>query len=83
MEEEPTALAVRMPLYERLRSVLRDGIESDELRPGDAFPTETELINEHALSRITVGRAIAELHTGSSNGTIRCHARMERRWRPP
>ena len=51
----------RLPLYERLRSVLRDRIERGELRPGDSFPSESELITEHALSRITVRRAIAEL----------------------
>ena len=51
----------RLPLYERLRSVLRERIESGELRPGDAFPSESELIAEHAISRITVRRAIAEL----------------------
>ena len=51
----------RLPLYERLRSVLRDRIERGELRPGDTFPSESELITEHALSRITVRRAIAEL----------------------
>jgi GntR family transcriptional regulator len=61
MEQEAATMAGPAPLYERLRTLLRDRIESGELRPGDAFPSETELINEHALSRITVRRAIAEL----------------------
>ncbi len=54
-------MAGRVPLYERLRTVLRDRIERGELHPGDLFPSESELIDEHALSRITVRRAIAEL----------------------
>jgi GntR family transcriptional regulator len=61
MEEEAAGMVARTPLYGRLRAVLRDRIESGEFRPGDAFPSESELIGEHALSRITVRRAIAEL----------------------
>ena len=49
------------PLYLQLQSLLRNRIESGEYRPGDAFPSESELTSEHAVSRITVRRAIAEL----------------------
>jgi GntR family transcriptional regulator len=49
------------PLYQQLRSLLRDRIERGLYAPGDAFPSESELIAEHAMSRITVRRAIAEL----------------------
>jgi GntR family transcriptional regulator len=51
----------RGPLYQRLQSLLRDRIERGVYRPGDAFPSESELISRHSLSRITVRRAIAEL----------------------
>jgi GntR family transcriptional regulator len=55
----------RMPLYQRLQTSLRDHIESGACRPGDLFPSEAELMAEHAMSRITVRRAISELqHEG-------------------
>jgi GntR family transcriptional regulator len=50
-----------VPLYQQLQTLLRDRIEHGAYRPGDAFPSESELIAEHSLSRITVRRAISEL----------------------
>lgn len=58
---EMVAAATRPPLYEQLRSELRDRIERGVYRPGDLFPSEAELMAEHSVSRITVRRAIAEL----------------------
>ena len=58
---EMAAPANRTPLYEQLRSQLRDRIERGVYRPGDLFPSEAELMAEHSVSRITVRRAIAEL----------------------
>jgi GntR family transcriptional regulator len=52
---------VRRPLYRQLQVLLRDRIETGDYEPGDAFPSEAELINEHGMSRITVRRAISEL----------------------
>ena len=49
------------PLYQQLRSLLRDCIDRGDFRPGDPFPSEAELISQHAVSRITVRRAISEL----------------------
>ena len=49
------------PLYQRLQTHLRSRIESGAYRPGDAFPSESELTSTHSVSRITVRRAIAEL----------------------
>lgn len=51
----------RPPLYQQLRSLLRDRIESGFYRSGDAFPSESALIAEYSMSRITVRRAISEL----------------------
>ena len=51
----------RAPKYQQLQSHLRDLIESGQLHPGDAVPSETDLIRDHGLSRITVRRAISEL----------------------
>ena len=61
MVEQLVAPRTRPPLYEQLRSELRDRIERGVYRPGDLFPSEAELMAEHSLSRITVRRAIAEL----------------------
>ncbi|MFV2065268.1 MAG: GntR family transcriptional regulator, partial [Chloroflexota bacterium] len=55
---DPTASS---PLYQQLQTLLRDGIERGEYLPGDAVPSESELIERHSMSRITVRRAIAEL----------------------
>ena len=49
------------PLYQQLRTLLRDRIDSGTYRSGDPFPSEAELIAEHSVSRITVRRAISEL----------------------
>ncbi len=61
MTEGAVDAAGRPPLYQQLRSVLRDRIERGVYRAGDVFPSESELISEHSLSRITVRRAISEL----------------------
>lgn len=49
------------PLYQQLGDVLRDSIDRGDYRPGDPFPSESTLIREHEVSRITVRRAISEL----------------------
>lgn len=53
--------ADQRPLYHRLQSILRERIEYGTYGPGDAFPSESELMAEHSVSRITVRRAISEL----------------------
>ncbi len=44
--------------YERVASELRDRILSRRIGPGEQMPTETELILEFEVSRITVRRAL-------------------------
>jgi GntR family transcriptional regulator len=61
MRERAVHAAGQPPLYQQLRSLLRDRIDSGVYRPGDPFPSEAELISQHSVSRITVRRAIAEL----------------------
>jgi GntR family transcriptional regulator len=48
------------PKYLQVREILRRRIASD-LRPGDAFPTEHELVREFAVSRETVRQALVGL----------------------
>lgn len=50
-----------VPLYFQLRSVLLQQIESGDLKPGDAIPTERDLIDRYAISRITVRQAVSSL----------------------
>lgn len=61
MEDPGTRSSGELPLYQQLQSLLRNRIERGVYCPGDAFPSESELISTHALSRITVRRAISEL----------------------
>lgn len=49
------------PLYVQLVEQFRHMIESGELKPGDQFPTELELVEKYGVARITVRRAINEL----------------------
>jgi GntR family transcriptional regulator len=54
-----------IPLYEKLRDILRQQIDQGRYRPGEAIPSERELCREHRISRITVRQAIAGMiHDG-------------------
>lgn len=46
------------PLYVQLEDLIRSWIESGKLSPGDRIPSELELAETHAISRMTVRRAI-------------------------
>ena len=61
MTEGAVDTAGRPPLYQQLQALLCDRIDSGVYEPGGTLPSESELIREHSLSRITVRRAIAEL----------------------
>ena len=50
----------RQPLYAQIEDALAVRIR-DDLRPGDRLPTEDELIEQFAVSRITVRHAIQNL----------------------
>lgn len=49
------------PPYQQLASILRDRIAAGEFRPGDALPSEKDLVQEHGLARETVRRAVKVL----------------------
>ncbi len=49
------------PRYERIISSLLDEIRNGRLRPGDKVPSEHNLAQQHAVSRITSRRALEEL----------------------
>ncbi|MCS7222865.1 MAG: GntR family transcriptional regulator [Anaerolineae bacterium] len=50
-----------VPLYHQIKENLRDLIESGELKPGMMLPSERELAERYAVSRLTVRQAISEL----------------------
>jgi GntR family transcriptional regulator len=49
------------PLYQQLQRAVRDAIDTHALGPDDALPSERQLAEEFAVSRITVRRAIEGL----------------------
>lgn len=55
------ALRARLPRYEQIALTLRERIESGDLAPGQPVPSETAMIAEFGVSRITVRHAIAAL----------------------
>lgn len=55
------ALRARLPRYEQIALTLRERIENGDLPPGEPIPSETAMIAEFGVSRITVRHAIAAL----------------------
>jgi GntR family transcriptional regulator len=49
------------PIYQRIRDVLRDQIETGKYREGDRLPSESELVEEFSAARMTVRHALAQL----------------------
>ncbi|WFA08796.1 GntR family transcriptional regulator [Tissierella sp. Yu-01] len=52
-----------LPLYYQLKEILIELIDNEELKPGDAIPTERELCEIHGISRMTARKAIVDLAT--------------------
>jgi len=50
-----------VPLYKQIALTLADRIRNNELKAGDAMPSEMKLKEEFQVSRVTVRQAIAEL----------------------
>lgn len=50
-----------VPEYRRMAAELRAAIESGELRPGDALPSEAALVERYGVARGTARHALAEL----------------------
>src|ERR1700683_1329228 len=49
------------PAYRRIQYALRKRIETGELQPGDAVPSERELARSHEVSLMTARHAVAEM----------------------
>jgi GntR family transcriptional regulator, histidine utilization repressor len=52
-----------LPAYEQVKGWIRHHIASGQWKPGDAVPSETALIEQFGISRMTVNRALRELAT--------------------
>lgn len=52
-----------LPLYYQLKEIIKRQIEEGHLQPGDAIPSERELVETYKISRPTVRQAINELVT--------------------
>ena len=52
-----------LPAYEQIKRYVLEQIESGALGPGDVVPSETELVKEFGVARMTVSRALRELMT--------------------
>ena len=50
-----------IPLYHQLMQEIKDQIDSGRLEPGDAIPTEAELMHRYDVSRATVRQSILHL----------------------
>ncbi|MDI3547286.1 MAG: GntR family transcriptional regulator, N-acetylglucosamine utilization regulator [Halanaerobiales bacterium] len=50
-----------IPLYYQLKEILREKIETGELKPGDLLPSERELSEKYKISRPTIRQALKEL----------------------
>ncbi len=57
VQESPTF----SPLYRQIKSLMLQGLESGEWRPGEAIPSETELAQRFNVSQGTVRKAIDEM----------------------
>jgi GntR family mannosyl-D-glycerate transport/metabolism transcriptional repressor len=55
------ALMSRQPMYRQIAGAIRTQIESGELKPGDALPTESALQAQFSVSRVTVRQALKQL----------------------
>lgn len=67
---KPSFVSARIPLYYQLENVLREKIISGAFEAGERMPTESELIDEYGVSRITVRQALQSL---TDEGLIERH----------
>src|ERR1700674_3969086 len=60
-ESMPAKNRTGLPAYQRIQSAIRKRIESGQLRPGDAVPSERDLAKIHEVSLMTARHALASL----------------------
>jgi GntR family histidine utilization transcriptional repressor len=50
-----------LPAYEQVKAFIKQHIGSGNWRPGDPVPSESALMQQFGISRMTVNRALREL----------------------
>lgn len=73
----------KLPYYHQLYEMMRDRIIDGDLSPGQALPTEQELVERYGISRTTVRHALDQLvneglvYRQSGRGTFVAHPTVE------
>lgn len=73
---------LQLPMYYRIEQAILEQIQQGQLRPGAQLPSETELAQQHHVSRITAKRALDDLvkqgraFRQQGRGTFVAHARI-------
>lgn len=84
MERTPVDPADDRPVWKQVADRLRQRIESGDLQPGQALPSEPDLMHEFGVGRNTLRQAVAALRheglieTGRSRGGNRVRERRPR-----
>lgn len=60
-ERVPAKHSNGVPAYQRIQNAIRKRIESNQLQPGDAVPSERDLAKLHQVSLMTARHALASL----------------------
>src|SRR5437868_10601700 len=61
LERFTARVSSAVPAYQRIQSVIRKCIDSGQLQPGDAVPSERDLARTHHVSLMTARHALAFL----------------------
>lgn len=83
MQGEIVDKASIIPIYYQLFKYFEKQISQGQLQPGDALPTEMEIVERAGISRMTVRRAISELaaagmvYTQKGKGTFVAQPRLD------
>jgi GntR family transcriptional regulator, histidine utilization repressor len=59
--ESKSAATAAAPAYSLIKVFIKDRISSGEWKPGDPVPSESALVDQFGVSRMTVNRALREL----------------------
>ena len=73
------ATARPLPQYRRMAADLRTMIESGEVQPGDALPSESALADRYGVARGTARHALAELEGAGLVDSVHGKGRFVRR----
>ncbi len=77
-----TSNPMQLPMYYRIEQAILEKIQTGQLKPGAQLPSETELAQQHNVSRITAKRALDDLvqqgraFRQQGRGTFVAHARI-------